>query len=736
MKRIKVLLTILIIFAASAALAWHLGLKKYLPALGYIYDSVKYDRYDEARAETAGNKNRLAGEKSPYLLQHADNPVDWYPWGDEAFEKAKRENKPIFLSIGYSTCHWCHVMEHESFENEQVAEILNNYFISIKVDREERPDIDAIYMKVCQAMTGGGGWPLTIVMTPDRKPFFAGTFFPADDSFGRKGLKTILAEIHALWESDRDKLLASAESATQIVQTTQIASVNVQLDERTLNNAFDIFYANYDQEYGGFGGGGPKFPKAHEISFLLRYWKRTNNRIALEMAEKTLASIYRGGMHDHIGGGYHRYSTDRKWLVPHFEKMLYDQAILSRAFLEAYQATGKQVYAKAARDIFDYVLRDMTGSRGGFYSAEDADSEGEEGKFYVWTKKEIDSLLGADAEIFNNYYGVTSGGNFEKGANILYIPNRLSDSETKNIAAVLERGRKKLFEARGKRVGPHLDDKVLVSWNGLMISSLAYGSSVLDEPRYAAAAEKAATFIMSEMWKNGRLHRRYRDGEVSVPGFVDDYAFLTLAQVDLYESTFDLKWIVNAKKTADQMMKLFQDDKNGGLVFSAKDNEQLIGDIREAYDGAEPSGNSVAALALLKLSKFTMNSEYEEAGQDIIIAFSSDIARYPVGFAQMLAALDFVLGPSLEIVIAGKSSDPVALDMVRMVNGEFLPNKVLVFYPVDEKKSNIETVIPLTRMKEMIDDKPTAYVCRDFTCKFPTNDILNFKKLLSGDGGL
>ncbi len=725
------LLTVLVASVVIIAAARYSDLYVYLPALGFLYDAFEPGGA-EARAETTG-KNHLANQKSPYLLQHADNPVDWYPWGDEAFNRAKKENKPIFLSIGYSTCHWCHVMERDSFENELVAAIINKYFISIKVDREERPDIDAIYMKVCQAMTGGGGWPLTIVMTPDRKPFFAGTFFPADDNYGRKGLKTILREIADLWESNHDRVQASADNITQAVQTKQDSEAGVQLDEKTLKHAFDIFSANYDRQYGGFGRDGPKFPKAHEISFLLRYWKRTGDADALEMAEKTLDGIYRGGVHDHIGGGYHRYSTDKMWLVPHFEKMLYDQAILARAFLEAYQATGKQVYADAARDIFDYVLRDMTGPRGGFYSAEDADSEGEEGKFYVWTKGEIDTLLGSGAAAFEKYYGVTQSGNFERGTNILHIPDQLSESEKKNIAPALESGRKKLFAARGKRVRPSLDDKVLVSWNGLMISSLAYGSRVLGEPRYAEAAEKAAGFIMSGMWKDGRLLRRYRDGEAGIPGFVDDYAFLDLALVDLYEATFDLKWIADAKKVADLMLKLFRDDDSGGLLFSADDNEQLPGTVRDAYDGAEPSGNSIAALALLKLAKLTMNSEYESAGREIINAFSAGIASYPVGFAQMLQALDFEIGPSMEIVIVGNSSDPFALNMLEVVDNEYLPSKILVFYPKDKPAGEIESVIPYTEMKEMIGGSPTAFVCSNFTCKFPTNDINQLRKLLSAD---
>lgn len=500
-------------------------------------------------AEAESYTNRLVKEKSPYLLQHAHNPVDWYPWGDEALEKAKKEDKPIFLSVGYSTCHWCHVMEEESFANTETAKIMNDHFVSIKVDREERPDVDNIYMQVVMSMTGSGGWPMTVILTPDLKPFFGGTYFPPEDRWGSPGLKTILNTIAQKWNTERAQILESSESITRAVraEAQAKAAMSHALDEKTLEKAYQQFHSQFDSRFGGFGGA-PKFPRTHTLSFLLRYWKRTTDGKALEMVEKTLQEMAKGGMYDHLGGGFHRYSTDGQWRVPHFEKMLYDQAILSKSYLEAYQATGKEEYARMARDIFEYVLRDMSGPNGAFYSAEDADSAPDpsqpkrksEGAFYIWSYDEVVNAPGKEkAELFNYYYGVKPKGNALhdlhgefKEKNILYLAHSLGETAKrfgKNVEeteAVLKESEQILFNIRSNRLRPHLDDKVLTDWNGLMISSLAFGSRVLNEPRYAEAAQKAADFLLEKMkLKDGRLMHRYRDGEVAITGFIEDYAF-------------------------------------------------------------------------------------------------------------------------------------------------------------------------------------------------------------------
>jgi len=516
---------------------------------------------------SSGQKNRLAYEKSPYLLQHANNPVDWYPWGEEAFAKAKKEDKPIFLSIGYSTCHWCHVMEHESFENPEIARILNEHFVSIKVDREERPDIDNIYMQAVMMLTGSGGWPMSLFLTFEKMPFVGGTYFPPESKWGQPGFKDILSSINDLWKSDRKKALATGQAITETLEarSTREANSTMPLDEETLHAAYNYFQQNFDPQYGGFGQS-PKFPSSHNLSFLLGYWKRTGEAAALAMVEKTLQDMARGGMYDHLGGGFHRYSTDQYWHVPHFEKMLYDQAILAKTYLEAFQVTGNQVYAKTAREIFDYVLRDMCDTEGGFYSAEDADSlpptgqgtnssrsgqahEKKEGAFYVWGYDEIKIILNEEeAEILNFFYGVLAHGNVRQDPhdefgdnNILYIAKDLKKTahqfqkETSDIQKILNKAREKLFLVRSKRPRPYLDDKILVDWNGLMISSLAFGSRVLNEPRYAQAAEKSTQFILTQLVRDdGRLLHRYRDGEAAILGTIEDYAFFIHGLIDLY----------------------------------------------------------------------------------------------------------------------------------------------------------------------------------------------------------
>ncbi len=699
--------------------------------------------------------NRLAQEKSPYLLQHAHNPVDWYPWGEEAFQKSRTENKPIFLSIGYSTCHWCHVMEEESFTNSGISKILNDYFVPIKVDREERPDVDHIYMQAVMVMTGSGGWPMSVFLTPDLKPFYGGTYFPPTDKWGRPGFITVLNTIHQKWASGREELIKSSEELTKAIQTeTQHqATQSYELNEKTLQAAFQQFESRFEHDKGGFSDA-PKFPQGHILSFLLRYWKRSEEPHALLMVEKTLQEMALGGMYDQLGGGFHRYSTDREWRVPHFEKMLYDQAILSKAYLEAYQATGKQGYAKVAREIFDYVLRDMTGPEGAFYSAEDADSaldsnkpnEKREGAFYVWSQEEIVTILGKEkAEIFSYYFGVQSHGNALydpqgefKNQNILYVDHSLGETAKKfqkgenEIEQILSESKKILFAIRGKRPRPHLDDKVLTDWNGLMISSLAFGSRVLKDIRYRDAAQKAADFLLVKMkTKEGRLMHRYRDNHVSVSGFLEDYAFFAHGLIDLYEATFDPRYLEEAIFFANEMHALFWDESKGGFFLTGKDAEQLISRAKDLYDGAIPSGNSVAALSLLRIGRLTMERKFEDWTQKTLDAFSPQLNQYSSGFAQMIIALDFLVGPTREIVIAGDENDQAVKEMIQEIYSRFLPNKVVVLHPSDGSAAKkIEALSAFTKNQVPLDGKATIYVCKNYVCDLPTTEIKKLKQLL------
>lgn len=687
--------------------------------------------------------NRLAQEKSPYLLQHAYNPVDWYPWGEEAFERARREDKPIFLSIGYSTCHWCHVMERESFEDQEVADVLNRTFVCIKVDREERPDIDNIYMSVCQAMTGSGGWPLTIFMSPDKRPFFAGTYFPKKSVYGRMGVIELANRVEHLWRSAREDIGKTADSVMQSLQAISDVRPGDLPGEDVLHMAYGQLEKRFDEVRGGFGSV-PKFPTPHNLSFLLRYWKRTGKAKALEMAEKTLLAMSMGGIYDHIGFGFHRYSTDKYWLLPHFEKMLYDQALLAVVYLEAYQATGKDRYAAVAREIFAYVLRDMTSPTGGFYSAEDADSEGEEGKFYVWSAEEIESLLGSeDAALFKAVYNVKDEGNFHDeatrtltGLNILHRTKTLTElagvfamPETE-LAEKLDRLRQTVFRIRKKRIHPHKDDKVLTDWNGLMIAALALGGQVLNEPHYTDSAKKAAGFILSHLKKDGRLVKRYRDGEASLPAHLDDYAFLVWGLLELYQSTFDVSYLTEALSLNQLTIDRFWDKKNGSFYFTADDAEDVLVRHRELYDGAVPSGNSVAALNNLRLARLTGNSGLEEVAGKIARAFSGEIQEMPQAYPQMLCAIDFMVGPSLEIVIAGNPKAADTEQMLRKLYRAFVPNKVVLLHPPGDEGRSIEAIAPFTKEQQSVEGRATAYICRDFACRAPVTDAETFMKML------
>jgi len=693
-----------------------------------------------AAAETPKVKpNRLAKEKSPYLLQHANNPVDWYPWGEEAFRRAKETDRPIFLSIGYSTCHWCHVMERESFENEEVAAFMNANFVSIKVDREERPDVDAIYMGAVQAMTGSGGWPLSVFLGHDLKPFYGGTYFPPDDRYGRPGFMSMLQRISEVWKTQRDKIAASGAQIVDAIQR-EPATSSAGLGPETLAKGYDLLKGGYDSVYGGFSRA-PKFPRAHEIMFMLRQSGRSGDRDGLRMLAHTLDAMAAGGIHDHLGGGFHRYSTDPQWLVPHFEKMLYDQAILARAYLEAYQVTGRAEYAGTARDIFTYVLRDLRDAKGGFHSAEDADSEGEEGKFYVFRPEEIAQALGATkAAAFCAYYGVTAAGNFEHGASILNIRKPLTDvakglgMKPADLDAILVEGRAKLLAVRSRRVRPHLDDKVLADWNGLMISSLAFGGAVLDEPAYVTAAEEAASFVVSTMEKDGRLMHRFREGETAIPGFLDDYAFFGQGLLDLYEATYDARWLGESRRLAHDMIRLFRDESDGAMTLVGKDGEKLILPTKEVYDGAIPSGNSVAAAWLLRLGDITVDSDLQAKGRGILSAFSTDVTRYPAGFPWFLMGLDLSVGPTREIVIAGDRDAAVTREMVRAVRKRFLPDAVVALHEPGEKGKALEALVPFVKEQGPVDGKPAAYVCRAYACERPVTDAAKLGALLDAPG--
>ncbi len=691
----------------------------------------------------APHQNRLAREKSPYLLQHASNPVDWHPWGEEAFEIARREDRPIFLSIGYSTCHWCHVMERESFEQEDVARILNQHFVPIKVDREERPDVDQIYMTVCQALTGSGGWPLTVILTPDRRPFFAGTYFAPDARFGRPGLKDILYQVVAAWEQQRDRVAEAAEQITREIQPQFGGSPGGAMGAETLRLGFDQLASRFDEERGGFGSA-PKFPTPHVLTFLLRYWLRTGDPRALEMVEATLQAMRRGGVYDHVGFGFHRYSTDREWLVPHFEKMLYDQALLIIAYVETYQATGNPLYGAVAREIAAYVLRDMTSPEGAFYSAEDADSEGVEGKFYLWRRSEIEVILGAEeAVLYCRAYQIEADGNWRDettgsipGTNIAHLdedPAAIAGElgiEPAELARRLEAARKKLFEARERRVHPHKDDKVLTAWNGLMIAALAKAAQAFDDPSYAKAAERALDFVSAKLVReDGRLLARFRDGEAAYPAYLDDYAFLAWGLLELYEATFAPRHLDAALRLVREMERLFRDPGAGGYFFTGEDGEALLARAKEIYDGAAPSGNSVAALVLLRLGRATGDPGLERSAAAIFEAFSGTASRAPTAHTQLLGALDFALGPAREIVIAGERTDAEARAMVREVEGRFLPRKVLLWNLPSEAKT-LHRLAPFVAAQAPIAGAAAAYVCENYACRAPVTSAAELGRLL------
>jgi len=687
--------------------------------------------------------NRLSQEKSPYLLQHAHNPVDWRPWGKEAFEEARKQNKPIFLSIGYSTCHWCHVMERESFENEAIAAILNENFICIKVDREERPDIDRIYMTYVQATTGGGGWPMSVWLTPDLKPFVGGTYFPPEDRYGRPGFPTALRRIAEAWNKDRERIVNSSENVLQQLRNeTQFAPAGgLVVSQETLESGFNVFRRSFDTRRGGFGGA-PKFPRPVTHNFLLRYYARTKNIEALDMVVATLHAMAKGGMNDQLGGGFHRYSVDANWFVPHFEKMLYDQAQLAISYLEAFQITGETTLADSARDIFDYVLRDMLDPEGGFYSAEDADSvidpakpeEKGEGAFYVWTQHEIETALGQPgAKYFCRHFGVEPNGNVSEdpqheftGKNILFQAEPVEDGE---VAASIAASKAKLLALRSKRVRPHLDDKVLTAWNGLMISAFAKGGAILSEPRYTQAARRSADFILSRLYdpKTGILLRRYRQQDAAIPGFLDDYAFFTQGLLDLYEADFHLPYLLSAIQLTEKQIELFEDKSGGGFFSTAVGDSSLVMRIKDDYDGAEPSGNSVVACNLLRLAQMTDRKDFREAADRLLRAFAQRLGDHPVTAPQMLAAYEFSLAKPKQVVLVGNAGLP---ELLSELNARFLPHKIVLLVDGEPSRKALSAYLPVIQTMSEKDGKATAYVCENYTCQLPTADPKKFAELL------
>ena len=721
------------------------------------------DTFAEPKAAQPEHTNRLAQEKSPYLLQHAHNPVDWYPWGEEAFARARRENKPIFLSVGYSTCHWCHVMAHESFENEDVAAVMNREFVNIKVDREERPDVDRVYMTFVQATTGGGGWPMSVWLTPGLKPFVGGTYFPPEERYGQPAFKTVLERIATAWKENHDKIVEQGGKIVEALRESQSATTaEGKIDATILDAAYRQLDRSYDPKEGGFGNA-PKFPRPATLNFLTRFYARApkgeSGKHALEMALFTLRKMSAGGMHDHIGGGFHRYSVDRYWHVPHFEKMLYDQAQLAVAYLDAFQITRDRQYESVARDILDYVGRDMTSKEGGFFSAEDADSpvaagadrghaETKEGVFYVWTKKEIDDALGDIAEIFAFHYGVQPHGNAPEGSdpqdefrgkNILIERHTIAETAKHfgktegEIRKLLAQGREKLFSIRARRPRPHLDDKIIAAWNGLMISASARGAQLLDEPRYLEIATRAAKFLRTNLYeeKSKLLYRNYRGARSDIEGFADDYAFMIQGLLDLYEASFDAEWLKFAVELQETQDRLFFDEKNGGYFSTSGEDKSVFLRMKDDNDGAEPAASSVAALNLLRLAQFRDDKEMAGRATKTIDAFATTLSHFASAMPQMLVALDYSLSKPRQVVIAGKKDAPETKGLLKEVNRHFLPKTVLFLADGAEGQKYLGEKNEAIRAMSPINGKPAAYVCENFTCKAPVTDATAFAELLS-----
>ncbi len=682
----------------------------------------------------AGKANALINETSPYLLQHAHNPVDWHPWGEEAFVLAKRVEKPIFLSIGYSACHWCHVMERESFEDPSVAALLNENFVSIKVDREERPDLDEVYMTAVQLLTGAGGWPMSVFLTPDLKPFFAGTYFPPVDVPGRPAFKNVLKSIATSWRAGRTDIMNSASKVTEAVKDhlAYTDGAGGHVTDEMLEHAVDVLKSSVDRVNGGFGTA-PKFPPCGAIDFLMRLYARTHDKSLLGMVTATLTRMARGGIYDQLGGGFHRYSVDAQWLVPHFEKMLYDNALLARVYLEAFQATQNPLFRRIAVETLDYLLRDMSDSGGGFHSSEDADSEGREGSFYLWSRKEILDALGAeDGSIFCTFYSVREEGNFPSheryhaGQNILHVAHPPEDIahafhvKPEELGAKMRELRAKLLAVRNRRIRPGCDDKVLTSWNALAVSAFALGFQVTEDTRYRQAAARIGDFLMENMAVDGELLHTYRKGERRIAGMLDDYAFTVLAFIDLYETTFDLRWVSLADVFGRKMITLFWDDNGKQFFHAARSQTHLIARSHPALDGAEPSGNSAAAFAYLRMARFVDDWGYEKRARDVIESNTAAMKKSPQAFTKMFCAADMLLHPPSEVAIVGNRGAADTMALFRALHAHFVPSKIVAFLdPLSPDAADAEARIPLLKAKKMVSDKAAAYVCKNFTCGSP-----------------
>ncbi len=678
--------------------------------------------------------NRLSHEKSPYLLQHAENPVDWYPWGEDAFARAAREDKLVFLSVGYSTCHWCHVMAHESFEDETVAALLNEAFVCIKVDREERPDIDGIYMTVCQMMTGSGGWPLTVVMTPDRRPFFAATYIPKESRGGRMGLVELVPRLRSVWEPGRDEIEKAAAETVALLKRPRTEQGDLPVEELLSRAAVELS-RQYDHTYGGFGDS-PKFPMPHQLVFLMRHWRRTGEEGALRMADGTLSAMRRGGICDQLGFGFHRYSTDRQWLVPHFEKMLYDQALLALSFAEAFQATGNEAHARTLRELLDYCLRDLRAPEGGFFTAEDADSEGEEGRFYVWSMEEIRRVLAPEeVPLAAAAYALAEEGNFvdpvepeRRGRNILHLSASTGEiakglgMTEKAFRRRLEAVRLRLLAAREKRVRPGRDDKILTDWNGLMIAALARAARVLDEPRYLEAAESAIGFIRSRLrTADGRLLHRFCKGEAAMTANLDDYAFLIWGLIEAYEAGFNAGDLGEALALHGVVDGHFR-DPDGGFFSTPDDGEELLFRQKEGHDGAVPSGNAVTLMNLIRLGRMTGDARREGETAALGRAFAGPLMQIPSAHAQWMIALELLAASSREVVIAGEPGSGETAAMLAALRETYLPNMTILLRPKGEEGAAIAAIAPFTRAMGAVDGRTAAYVCTDFACRQPVTD--------------
>ena len=670
--------------------------------------------------------NRLINETSPYLLQHAHNPVDWHPWGPEALERAKAEDKPLLVSVGYSACHWCHVMEKESFEDPQVAQIMNENFICIKVDREERPDIDSIYMTAVQALTGHGGWPMTVFLTPDGKPFYGGTYFPPEDRHGIPGFPTVLQSVARVYRENRGDVTRTSQ---QLLQRMQQLSSGVRslepLTKDVIYKAYQGIAGQFDDRYGGVGMQ-PKFPQPMTYEFLLRYHLRSQDPQALDMAELTLQRMALGGIYDQIGGGFHRYSTDTFWLVPHFEKMLYDNALLARLYLHAYQVTGKPLYRRVVQETLDYVLREMTDSSGGFYSAQDADSEGVEGKFFIWRPEEIIQVLGKeDGKVVNRYFGVTPEGNFE-GRSILHVAQdpatvaQETGMSEEELDALVHRSKAKLLGAREARVHPGRDDKILAAWNGMMLRAFAETAAVLDRPDYGEIANQNAKFLLGNLLQDGRVLRAYKDGQAKLKGYLEDYAFLIDGLIALHELTFDQRWLQEAIALGQTMVELFWDETSGQFFDTGSDHEDLIVRPRDISDNATPSGSSIATDVLLRLAVITGNAEYERRAVTALRSVQELMSRFPTGAGHWLCALDIYLSTAKEIAIIGDRGDPGTRALVSKVYGHYLPNRVMVGR--NDAGDDSAAHLPLLEGRERMDGRATAYVCQNYVCRLPVTE--------------